>query len=111
MTEGNEDETEIADTSDRSRQDRQGHSTGNAQAIFGHSSNNRSSPFWLFVKGASIEKAYPWLGRNQRLAKGFEKTIESAEAWLLITNIQLLSRRPYFECMPILHQRFVPPGA
>ena len=35
-------------------------------------------------------KVVIWFGRNRRLAKGFEKTIESAEAWLLITSIQLL---------------------
>jgi len=31
--------------------------------------------------------------RNRRLAKDFEKTNESAEAWLLIASIQLLTRR------------------
>ncbi|MBI4966890.1 MAG: IS5/IS1182 family transposase, partial [Rhodospirillales bacterium] len=32
-------------------------------------------------------------GRNRRLAKDFEGTVESAEAWLLIASIQLLTRR------------------
>ena len=34
-----------------------------------------------------------WFGRNRRLAKDFEKTIESAEAWILIASVQLLGRR------------------
>jgi hypothetical protein len=30
-----------------------------------------------------------WFGRNRRLAKDFERTIESAEAWLLIASLRL----------------------
>jgi putative transposase len=40
-----------------------------------------------------VERTFAWFGRNRRLAKDFEQTIESAEAWLLIASIQLLSRR------------------
>jgi len=40
-----------------------------------------------------IERTFAWLGRNRRLAKDFEQTIASAEAWLLIASIRLLSRR------------------
>ncbi len=40
-----------------------------------------------------VERTFAWFGRNRRLAKDFEKTIESAEAWLLIASIQLLTRR------------------
>jgi len=40
-----------------------------------------------------IERTFAWLGRNRRLAKDFETTIESAEAWCLIASVQLLSRR------------------
>ena len=40
-----------------------------------------------------VERTFAWFGRNRRLAKDFEKTIESAEAWLLIASIQLLARR------------------
>ncbi|MDP3244084.1 MAG: IS5 family transposase [bacterium] len=40
-----------------------------------------------------IERTFAWLGRNRRLAKDFEKTIASAEAWFLIASIRLLSRR------------------
>jgi putative transposase len=40
-----------------------------------------------------IERTFAWLGRNRRLAKDFEATIASAEAWLTIASIRLLSRR------------------
>jgi putative transposase len=40
-----------------------------------------------------IERTFAWLGRNRRLAKDFERTIASAEAWFLIASVRLLSRR------------------
>jgi putative transposase len=40
-----------------------------------------------------IERTFAWLGRNRRLAKDFEATPQTAEAWGLIASIRLLSRR------------------
>lgn len=40
-----------------------------------------------------IERTFAWLGRSRRLAKDFERTIASAEAWFLIASAKLLSRR------------------
>lgn len=40
-----------------------------------------------------IERTFAWFGRNRRLAKDFEHTISSAEAWLLIASVRLLTRR------------------
>jgi putative transposase len=40
-----------------------------------------------------VERTFAWLGRNRRLAKDFEATIASAEAWLMVASIQLLTRR------------------
>jgi putative transposase len=40
-----------------------------------------------------VERTFAWLGRNRRLAKDFEATIASAEAWFLIASVRLLSRR------------------
>jgi len=40
-----------------------------------------------------IERTFAWLGRCRRLAKDFEKTIASSEAWFLIASVRLLSRR------------------
>jgi putative transposase len=40
-----------------------------------------------------VERTFAWLGRRRRLAKDFEATIASAEAWVLIAHINLLCRR------------------
>jgi transposase len=40
-----------------------------------------------------VERTIAWLNRNRRLAKDFEATIESAEAWLFIASVKLPSRR------------------
>jgi transposase len=40
-----------------------------------------------------VERTIAWLNRNRRLAKDFEATIASAEAWLVIASVKLLSRR------------------
>jgi putative transposase len=40
-----------------------------------------------------IERTFAWFGRNRRLAKDFEKTIASAEAWIMIASLRLMSRR------------------
>ena len=39
-----------------------------------------------------IERTFAWLGRCRRLAKDWEKTIASAEAWILIAHIRRLTR-------------------
>jgi putative transposase len=40
-----------------------------------------------------VERTFAWFGRSRRLAKDFEASIASAEAWVLIASIRLLSRR------------------
>ena len=40
-----------------------------------------------------VERTFAWLGRNRRLAKDFEATVASAEAWVMIASVQLLARR------------------
>jgi len=40
-----------------------------------------------------VERTLAWLNRCRRLSKDFEKTIASAEAWLLLASIRVLSRR------------------
>lgn len=47
-----------------------------------------------------VERTFAWLGRCRRLAKDFEKTIQSAEAWLLVANLRLLTRRLARYCYP-----------
>ena len=43
--------------------------------------------FVLLPRRRIVERTFAWLGRNRRLAKDFETSIESAEAWLLIASI------------------------
>jgi putative transposase len=40
-----------------------------------------------------IERTFAWFGRNRRLAKDFEATIASAEVWIMIASIRVLTRR------------------
>jgi transposase len=40
-----------------------------------------------------VERTFAWFGRNRRLAKDFEASIASAEAWVLIASVRLMSRR------------------
>lgn len=40
-----------------------------------------------------VERTFAWLGRCRRLAKDWEKSIASSEAWLLIASIRQLTRR------------------
>jgi putative transposase len=40
-----------------------------------------------------VERTFAWFGRNRRLARDFERTITSSEAWLYLASIQLLARR------------------
>lgn len=39
-----------------------------------------------------VERTFAWLGRCRRLARDWEKTIESAEAWVLIAHIRRMTR-------------------
>jgi putative transposase len=40
-----------------------------------------------------VERSFAWFGRNRRLAKDFEASIASSEAWVFIASVRLLSRR------------------
>lgn len=40
-----------------------------------------------------VERTFAWLGRRRRLSKDFEATIASAEAWIIMASVQVLSRR------------------
>jgi transposase len=49
--------------------------------------------FKLLPRRWVVERTIAWLNRNRRLAKDFEATIESAETWLMIASVKMLSRR------------------
>src|SRR6185437_2612801 len=40
-----------------------------------------------------VERFFAWIGRNRRLAKDFEATIDSARAFLYVASVVLLVRR------------------
>ena len=40
-----------------------------------------------------IERTFAWLGRNRRLAKDFERLIDTSTAMAVLSIIQLLIRR------------------
>lgn len=45
-----------------------------------------------------VERTFAWLGRCRRLAKDWEKSIASAEAWITIAHIRILTRRLAKHC-------------
>ena len=40
-----------------------------------------------------VERTFAWLNRNRRLAKDFETTVVSSQAWVYLASVQLLVRR------------------
>jgi len=49
--------------------------------------------FELLPRRWVVERTFSWLGRSRRLAKDWERSIESALAWLFIAHIRILTRR------------------
>jgi transposase len=49
--------------------------------------------FVLLPRRWVVERTIAWLNRNRRLAKDVERTVESAETWLYIASVKLMSRR------------------
>jgi transposase len=49
--------------------------------------------FEVLPRSWVVERTFAWLGRYRRLAKDFEKTIASAEAWILVASIHMLTPR------------------
>jgi transposase len=40
-----------------------------------------------------VEGSFAWLGRCRRLAKDWERSIESSTAWACVASIRLITRR------------------
>ena len=49
--------------------------------------------FVLLPRRWVVERTFAWFGRNRRLAKDFEATLESSTAWLMPASVQLMTRR------------------
>ena len=55
--------------------------------------SDHAKGFVLLPRRWVVERTFAWLNRNRRLAKDFERTIESATAWLFAASVQMLTRR------------------
>lgn len=62
--------------------------------------SDRAKGFEVLPRRWVVERTFAWLGRCRRLAKDFEKTIASAEAWILVASLRLLTRRIARYCYP-----------
>ena len=60
--------------------------------------------FAVHARRWAIERFFAWLGRNRRLAKGFETTIASANAFLYAASVTILLR-PIARCIGESRQR------
>ena len=49
--------------------------------------------FVLLPRRWVVERTLAWLNRNRRLAKDYEASIATAETWLVVANVKLLTRR------------------
>jgi|TARA_Y100000294_G_scaffold13835_2_gene12348 transposase len=49
--------------------------------------------FELLPRRWVVQRTFAWLNRNRRLAKDFERTIQSATARLFMATVQLRTRR------------------
>ena len=54
---------------------------------------DRAKGFEVLPRCWVVERTFARLGRNRRLAKDFERTIQSATAWLFLASVQMITRR------------------
>jgi putative transposase len=57
------------------------------------SRTERSGTFKPQRKRWVVERSFAWFGRDRRLARDFERTVASEEAWFLLSSIRFLIRR------------------
>jgi transposase len=55
--------------------------------------SDQAKGFQVLPRRWVVERTFAWFGRNRRLARDFERTITSSEAWLYLASVQLLARR------------------
>jgi len=54
---------------------------------------DQATGFQVLPRRWVVERTFAWLNRNRRLAKDFEATSGSSEAWIYLASVQLLARR------------------
>lgn len=55
--------------------------------------SDRAKGFEVLPRRWVVERTLAWLGRNRRLAKDFERSIQSSTARLLLASVQMITRR------------------
>jgi transposase len=55
--------------------------------------SDRATGFAVLPRRRVVERTFAWLNRNRRLAKDFEATVGSSQAWIYLASVQLLARR------------------
>lgn len=60
--------------------------------------SDRVKGFEVLPRRWVVERTFAWLGRCRRLAKDWEKSIASSNAWALIASIRMLTRRTARYC-------------
>jgi putative transposase len=55
--------------------------------------SDKAEGFVLLPRRWVVERTFAWLGRCRRLAKDWEKSVESSTAWATIAHIRILTRR------------------
>lgn len=62
---------------------------------------DKAKGFEVLPRRWVVERTFAWLGRCRRLAKDWEKSILSAEAWVNVAHIRLTTRRIARYCYPL----------
>jgi len=55
--------------------------------------SDQAKGFEVLPRRWVVERTFAWFGRNRRLAKDFETTLTSSQAWLYLASVQLMARR------------------
>ena len=55
--------------------------------------SDRAKGFEILSRRWVVERTFAWLGRCRRLAKDWERSIQSSTAWAIIASIRMLTRR------------------
>jgi transposase len=55
--------------------------------------SDKAKGFVLLPRRWVVERTFAWLNRSRRLAKDFEHSIASAEAWIFFASIRMMTRR------------------
>jgi putative transposase len=55
--------------------------------------SDRAKGFEILPRRWVVERTFAWLGRSRRLAKDWERSVESATCWLFIAHIRIATRK------------------